>query len=114
MVAMSIYLRVEVTANDGQQAEVEEIAKGLVAHAADEPGTLTYRVFSAEPGVYTVIEEYTDADASMAHSQANRELLDRLGGVAAFTAFDIYGADADGLDKLAAAIPFATAKRQVL
>lgn len=114
MVAMSIYLRVEVTANEGKQAEVEEIAKELVAHAGEEPGTLTYRVFSAAPGEYTVLEEYADADASMAHSQANRDLLDRLGAVATFTAFDIYGADEDGLDKLTAAIPFAKPQRQVL
>ena len=113
MGAMSIYLRVEVTANDGKQAEVDELAKALVARAADEPGTLTYRVFSAEPGVYTVLEEYTDAAASAAHSEGARDLLDQLGAVATFTAFDIYGSDADGLAQLAAAIPFAKAHPQV-
>jgi quinol monooxygenase YgiN len=113
MAAMSIYLRVEVTVKDGKQAEFEEIAKALVAGSADEPGTLTYRVFSAEPGVYTVVEEYVDAAASRAHSQANRPLLDQLGAIGTFTAFDIFGAEADGLDALAAAIPFAKAHRQV-
>lgn len=113
MVVMSIYLRVEVTVNDGKQAEVEEVAKQLVARAADEPGTLTYRVFSAEPGIYTVIEEYVDAAASAAHSQGAKDLLDQLGAISTFTGFDIYGNDADGLDKLAAAIPFAKAHRQV-
>lgn len=110
---MSIYVRVEVTVQDGKQAEFEEIAKALVAGTADEPGTVSYRVFSAEPGVYMVVEEYVDAAASRAHTQHSKELLGRLGAIATFTAFDIYGADADGLDALAAAIPFAKAHRQV-
>src|SRR5437764_12022045 len=36
MDGMSIYLRVEVKANDGQQAEFERTAKALVAGTADE------------------------------------------------------------------------------
>lgn len=111
---MSIYLRVEITANDGKQDEFEEIAKALVARAADEPDTLSYRVFSDAPGSYTFIEEYRDADASAAHSKAGRELLTKLAAVATIGRLDIYGDAADGVEKMAAAIPNATVHRQAV
>ena len=110
---MSIYLRVDVTANDGKAAEFEQVAKALVAGTADEPGTLSYRLFSDAPGNYTFIEEYADAAASAAHGEAARELLGQLAAVGSITRFEIFGGEADGVDQVAAAIPNATVHRQV-
>jgi hypothetical protein len=113
MNGMSIYLRVEVRAHEGQQAEFEAVAKQLVAGTADEPGTLSYRVFSDAPGSYTFIEEYADAAASAAHNKAARDLLGRLGSVAEIVSLTIYGGEADGGEQMAAAVPTATVHRQV-
>jgi quinol monooxygenase YgiN len=110
---MSIYFRVEVKVNDGKIAEFEQVAKALVAGTADEPGTLSYRLFSDAPGNYTFIEEYVDAAGSAAHGKAARELLGRLGAVGEITRFEIFGGEADGVEQVAAAIPTATVHRQV-
>ncbi|MBB5889332.1 putative quinol monooxygenase [Kutzneria kofuensis] len=110
---MSIYLRVEVTPHDGKQAEFEEIAKALVAQAADEPGTLTYRVFSGVPGSYTFIEEYVDAAASAEHGKNGRELLGRIPTVATITHVDVYGGPGDDVAEIAKVFPNATPHGQV-
>jgi quinol monooxygenase YgiN len=110
---MSIYVRVEVTPHEGKQAEFEEIAKALVAGTADEPGTLSYRVFSDAPGSYTFIEEYVDAAASAAHGRHSRDLLGRLPGIADFTRIDVYGGPGDDIAKIASVFPRATPHAQV-
>jgi quinol monooxygenase YgiN len=113
MAAMSIYVRVEVTPHDGKQAEFEELAKALVAGTADEPDTLSYRVFSDAPGSYTFIEEYVDAAASAAHGKHSRELLGRVAAVADFARIDVYGGPGDDVEKIAKAFPRATPHAQV-
>jgi quinol monooxygenase YgiN len=112
MAGMTLYVRVALTVHDGKQAEFEEAAKALKAQAADEPGTHTYRWFSDAPGSYTVIEEYTDADASSAHNKAGRELLAKLNTVASITALDIYGELNDQLRGLVKALPNAKAHNE--
>lgn len=111
---MSIYLRVEVAPHDGKQAEFEETAKALVAGTADEPGTLSYRVFSDASGGYTFIEEYVDAAASAAHGKNSRELLGQLATVASISRVDVYGGPGDDVDKIAKVFPNATAHAQVV
>jgi quinol monooxygenase YgiN len=53
----------------------ERIAATFIARAAEEPGTLSFRVFRGEPGEYSMVEEYADADAARIHQQANQDLL---------------------------------------
>jgi quinol monooxygenase YgiN len=113
MAAMSIYLRVEIAPHDGKQAEFEEAAKALVAQAADEPGTLSYRVFSDAPGSYTFIEEYVDAAASAEHGKNGRELLGKLATVATIGHIDVYGGPGDDVAKIAKVFPNATPHGQV-
>lgn len=110
---MSIYLRVEIKANDGQEAEFEAVAKQLVARAADEPGTLSYHLFSDAPGRYTFAEEYADAAATAAHGSNGRDLLAQLATTATITEFHVYGSEADGVDQVAAAIPNAIVHKQI-
>ena len=98
---MSIYLRVEIKANDGQEAEFEAVAKQLVARAADEPGR------------YTFAEEYADAAATAAHGSNGRDLLAQLATTATITEFHVYGSEADGVDQVAAAIPNAIVHKQI-
>jgi quinol monooxygenase YgiN len=112
MTGMSIHLRVQVKVNDGKSAEFEEVAKALVARAAEEAGTLSYRLFTDAPGSYTFLEAYRDPAASAAHGKSSRDLLAKLMEVATITQFDIYG-DGDSVDQVAAAIPTASAHREV-
>ncbi|WP_211770447.1 putative quinol monooxygenase [Kutzneria sp. CA-103260] len=109
---MSIYLRVEITPHDGKQAEFETAAKALVAQAADEPGTLTYRVFAGASGGYTFIEEYVDAAASAEHGKTGRELLAQLGAVATIDRVDVYGGPEDNVEKMAKVFPNGTGHTQ--
>ena len=110
---MSIYVQVRITPIDGKQAEFEEVAKALVAGTADEPGTLSYRVFADGTGSYTFIEEYVDAAASAAHGKNSRELLTRMPTVATFERIDVFGGPGDDVEKIAKVFPRATPHAQV-
>lgn len=70
----------ELTVIEGKQAEFEAVAKEMeAAVAANEPGTLHYRLFKSNdaPNVYVFMEEYKDAAAVEAHRSA--EHFKRIG-----------------------------------
>lgn len=88
---MSIFVRGRFDARDGRRAEFEEIARTLAARAVDEPGTLTYRWFTAGEGAYIVLEEYADEDAAMAHNDGVADLLARVPDCAELAFAEIHG-----------------------
>lgn len=88
---MSIFVRARFDAHDQRQAEFEELARALREQVKDEPGTLTYRWFSAGAGSYLVIEEYTDDEAVAIHQGRAAELLERAGQFAELVYVEIYG-----------------------
>jgi quinol monooxygenase YgiN len=88
---MSFFVRGRFDALPGKRDEFEQIALALAAHAADEPGTLTYRWFSAGEGSYIVIEEYVDEAAAMAHNEARADLIGRVPECADLVSVEVYG-----------------------
>lgn len=91
MSAMSIYVRARVEPHDGRAAEFEQLANTLRERAGDEPGTLTYRWFTAGPGAYVVLEEYVDAAAAVAHNEGAAELLTLVAACADIVTAELYG-----------------------
>lgn len=88
---MSIFVRARFDARDGRQAEFEKAALALREQAEDEPGTLTFRVFSAGGGGYLVLEEYADTAAALAHNERGAALLARVGECAEMVFAELYG-----------------------
>jgi quinol monooxygenase YgiN len=88
---MSIFVRGRFDVRDGRRTEFEQIALTLAARAVDEPGTLTYRWFSAGEGSYLVLEEYVDEAAAMAHNEAVADLLARVPDCAELVFAEVYG-----------------------
>ena len=88
---MSIFVRARFDARDGRQADFEQIALALRDQARDEPGTHTYRWFSAGAGSYLVLEEYADQAAVLAHQERAAELLERVGQCAEMVYAELYG-----------------------
>lgn len=101
---MSFFVRGRFDVLPGRRGEFEEIALTLAARAVDEPGTLTYRWFSAGEGAYLVIEEYVDEAAAIAHNEASADLLARVPDCAELVFAEVYGprtlAWADGNPKV--------------
>ncbi|MGI6873777.1 MULTISPECIES: putative quinol monooxygenase [Amycolatopsis] len=108
---MSFYVRARFDVHDHHG--FEEVARALRDQAASEPGTLTYRWFSGEPGSYVVIEEYTDVDAAFAHNDRGAALLERGGECADMVEAEIYGDINDELWDWVAANPVFTAYPEV-
>lgn len=88
---MSIFVRGRFDVRDGKRADFEEIALTLAKRAADEPGTRTYRWFSAGEGSYVVLEEYVDEAAAMAHNEASADLIARVPECAELVFAEVYG-----------------------
>lgn len=88
---VSIFVRGRFSAIEGRQAEFEEVALALAARAVGEPGTLTYRWFSAGEGAYIVIEEYVDEAAAVAHNDGVADLLARVPDCAELVFAEVYG-----------------------
>src|SRR2546423_2162893 len=76
---MSIFVRARFEVRDERRGEFEGIARALRERAEEEPGTRTYRWFSAGDGGYLVVEEYADAGAALAHNENVADLLARVG-----------------------------------
>lgn len=103
---MSIFVRARFEVRDPQESEFVEIAASLRAAAAREPGTLSYRWFSApDPGTYVALEQYVDSAAFMAHSEGSGELLGRLSATSEMTALELYGDVDEGLRTWAGTVP---------
>jgi quinol monooxygenase YgiN len=88
---MSFFVCGRFDALPGKQAEFEQIALALAARAVDEPGTLTYRWFTAGEGAYVVLEEYVDEAAAMTHNEGVADLLARVPGCASVSSVEVYG-----------------------
>ena len=88
---MSIFVLARFDVRAQRQADFEEIALALRGQAEDEPGTRTYRWFSAGDSSYLVLEEYTDAQAALAHNERAAELLERVGQCAEMVYAELYG-----------------------
>lgn len=99
-----MFVRARFDVRDGKGADFERIALELADRATDEPGTLTYRWFTAGDGAYVVIEEYVDEAAAMAHNEAVADLLARVPECAELAYAEVYGprtlAWADGNPKV--------------
>lgn len=108
---MSLFIRARFDVHD--QSEFEQVARALREQAEGEPGTRTYRWFSAEPGSYFRIEEYTDAAAAQAHYDRGAELLERGAQCADMVEAEIYGSVEDDLWDWVAANPVFSACLEV-
>ncbi|WP_405988425.1 putative quinol monooxygenase [Streptomyces sp. NBC_00986] len=87
----SIFVRVRFDVRDQRQEEFEKLVFALRQQANDEPGTRSYRWFSATDGSYLVIEEYADSAAAMAHMERAGDLLGRLTECAMAGAVELHG-----------------------
>jgi quinol monooxygenase YgiN len=88
---MTIFVRARFDVREQRQAEFEQIAVALRDQAESEPGTRTYRWFSAGEGSYIVIEEYADSAAALAHNERAAELLARVPDCAEMVYAELYG-----------------------
>ncbi|HET9173466.1 MAG TPA: antibiotic biosynthesis monooxygenase family protein [Actinospica sp.] len=79
------------TVDEDQRAEFETAIAELTARAEREAGTLMYRFYRGDAGQYSVIEEYEDAAAVLAHQAANEDLLARVDACTDKIALDVHG-----------------------
>jgi quinol monooxygenase YgiN len=87
---MSLLVQLEFKAR--AEAEFLRIARALAAAATAEPGTLRYQWFATQqPGHYSILEEYVDADAAEAHNNRQAELLRDFFTVAELVSASFYG-----------------------
>jgi quinol monooxygenase YgiN len=87
---MSIFVRARFTARDGRAADFEQVANALREQAADEPGTVTFRLFRAGDA-YVALEEYADTAAALAHQERAAALLARVAECAELVSAELYG-----------------------
>ncbi|HEX3761418.1 MAG TPA: antibiotic biosynthesis monooxygenase [Kofleriaceae bacterium] len=74
------------------EPELVRLARALASAAADEPGTLRYQWFvTQQPGHYSIVEEYVDADAAETHNQNVHALLVQFFAVAELVSVSFYG-----------------------
>lgn len=89
---MSLVVICQVKTRTGSEAEFVRLARALASAAATEPGTLRYEWFvMQEPGHYSIIEEYVDADAAEAHNHHVESLLREAFAVADLVSASFYG-----------------------
>lgn len=89
---MSLIVLCEFRTRAGGEAEFVRVARALASAAATEPGTLRYQWFTTQqPGHYSIIEEYVDADAAEAHNNHVGPLLRELFAVADLASASFYG-----------------------
>lgn len=105
----SIFVRARFDVHDGRQADFEEAVAALREQADDEPGTLTYRFFSAGAGGYLVLEEYVDSAAAIMHNERAAEPLARVRECADLAYIELYGPIWPELQKWVRSVPEATA-----
>lgn len=89
---MSLLVQCEFRARADGETEFLRVARALASAAATEPGTLRYQWFvTQEPGRYSILEEYVDADAAEAHNNHVESLLRELFAVADLVRVSFYG-----------------------
>ncbi|GGK87884.1 putative quinol monooxygenase [Streptomyces flaveus] len=87
----SIFVRVRFEVREQRQEEFKKLVFALRQQANDEPGTRSYRWFTAADGSYLVLEEYADSAAAMAHMERGGELLKRLTECAVLGSVELHG-----------------------
>jgi len=102
---MSIFLRARFDVAEQQRPEFEKLALALSERAAEEPGTRTYRWFSAGVGSYLVLEEYADTAAALVHNERGADLLARVGECAEMVHGELYGTLGPELSEWARSFP---------
>ncbi|WP_037570628.1 putative quinol monooxygenase [Phaeacidiphilus oryzae] len=105
---MSIFVRARFEVGAERRREFEELVRALRKQAADEPGTSTFRFFSAGPGSYLVLEEYTDPQAAAAHNERAAALLAGVTRCAELLGIELYGDIGPELGEWARTQPRAT------
>lgn len=88
---MSVFVRARFEAREGRGADFERAALTLRERSSEEPGTLTFRLFSAGEGGYVALEEYADTAAALAHQERSAELLARVAECAVMVSAELYG-----------------------
>jgi quinol monooxygenase YgiN len=88
---MTIFVRARFAVRDGMQTEFEATIRALARRAAEEAGTLTYRWFGPDLGIYLVIEEYADTAAALAHNENSADMLARVASIAEMLSAELYG-----------------------
>jgi quinol monooxygenase YgiN len=74
------------------EAEFVRIARALASAAATEPGTLRYQWYTTQqPGLYSIIEEYVDADAAETHNGNVAALLGEMFAVIELVSVAFFG-----------------------
>lgn len=110
---MSIFVRVRFSVREEQRAEFEQLALALREHADGDPGILTYRFFTSEAGDYTLLEEYADPAAALAHNEEAADLLERVRRCAELAAVELYGPIGPELHEWVRARPQASAHAEL-
>jgi quinol monooxygenase YgiN len=86
-----VQCEIQVQRPDNEPAFLR-LARALAAAAANEPGTLRYQWFvTQQPGRYTILEEYVDADAAETHNANVNALLVEAFAVAELVSVSFYG-----------------------
>ena len=101
-----VRLLVDLNIHEGKFAEVESLARQMVAVSESEPGTLGYHfLLSADRTRCRLVEGYTDADAITAHfnGPAVQNYVPQLLQVATPTRMEIYGDPGPQVAAMAAA-----------
>ncbi|MGH3776331.1 MAG: putative quinol monooxygenase [Pseudonocardiaceae bacterium] len=107
---MTITVRAEVRVLPGKREAFIDVAMALAEATSDEVGTLRYDWYSCEdPTVFVVIEEYTNADAAMAHNQHCEAFLRGLAELADMTSAHLHGCLGPELEEWVAQRSFAHA-----
>ena len=101
-----VRLLVDINIHEGKFAEVESLARQMVAVSESEPGTLGYHfLLSANRTRCRLVEAYTDAGAITAHfnGPAVQNYVPQLLQVATPTRMEIYGDPGPQVAAMAAA-----------
>ena len=101
-----VRLLVDINIHEGKFAEVESLARQMVAVSESEPGTLGYHfLLSADRTRCRLVEGYTDAGAITAHfnGPAVQNYVPQLLQVATPTRMEIYGDPGPQVAAMAAA-----------
>lgn len=109
---MTIVVRAELRVRPGRREEFVRAAAALAVAAGEEAGTLRYDWYGcADPHEFVVMEEYTDADAAVAHNQHSAVLLQGIAQLADMTAVHLHGEVGPDLEKWATERSFAQVHR---
>ena len=109
---MTIVVRAELRVRPGRREEFVRAAAALAVAAGEEAGTLRFDWYGcADPHEFVVMEEYTDADAAVAHNQHCAVLLKGIAQLADITAVHLHGEVGPELEKWASERSFAKVHR---